>query len=214
MFSSCVLHCTKLRFTARTASSCVPLGHVSHVLSTQQYNSDCPYFSYFSFSCSCSRNLSRILGQTWSSTVSETIQKGETSIFPERETLAVTLTSLSQVTIYMRRIFSFKCRIWSYCAWFSWSLARLTLNPENVGNSFLRNVGRSPDYTALQPRRPYSFPSIFLLCNSQGARSSVIVWGTMLQAGRSWVRFPLRSLNFSIYLILPAVIWSWGRLSL
>jgi hypothetical protein len=42
----------------------------------------------------------------------------------------------------------------------------------------------------------------------------VVGWGTMLQFGRSWVRFPLRSLDFSIHLFLPAALWSWGRLNL
>jgi hypothetical protein len=36
----------------------------------------------------------------------------------------------------------------------------------------------------------------------------------MLQAGRSWVRFPMRSLDFLDYLILPAALWPWCRFSL
>jgi len=38
--------------------------------------------------------------------------------------------------------------------------------------------------------------------------------GTALHAGRSWVRFPLVSLEFFIDIILPAALWPWGRLSL
>jgi hypothetical protein len=52
------------------------------------------------------------------------------------------------------------------------------------------------------------------ICIFRGARGSVVFWGTMLQAGRSRVRFPTRSLHFSIYLILPATQWPWGQLSL
>jgi hypothetical protein len=46
------------------------------------------------------------------------------------------------------------------------------------------------------------------------ARCRAVGWGTMLEAGRSPVPFPTRSLDFSIDLILPAALWPWGGLSL
>jgi hypothetical protein len=39
-----------------------------------------------------------------------------------------------------------------------------------------------------------------------------LLWGTMLQAGTS--RFPMKSLDFSVDLTLPAALWPWGRLGL
>jgi hypothetical protein len=40
-----------------------------------------------------------------------------------------------------------------------------------------------------------------------------VVSGTALQVGRSPVWFPVESLIFFIYLILPAVVCPWGRLN-
>jgi hypothetical protein len=48
----------------------------------------------------------------------------------------------------------------------------------------------------------------------QGARGSVDVWGTTLQAGRLLIRFPMWSLNLKVGLNIPAALWNWDRLSL
>jgi hypothetical protein len=45
---------------------------------------------------------------------------------------------------------------------------------------------------------------------TQGTRVSVVGWSTMLQAGRSRVRFSTWSMDFSIDLILPAALWPLG----
>jgi hypothetical protein len=51
----------------------------------------------------------------------------------------------------------------------------------------------------------------YLLCTGALWRSG---WGTALQTGRSRVRFPMLSLDFSIGIILPIALWPCGRLGL
>jgi hypothetical protein len=49
---------------------------------------------------------------------------------------------------------------------------------------------------------------------SLAARNSLVVWGAILQAKRSAVRFLTKSLNLSIDLISQAALWPWCRFSL
>jgi hypothetical protein len=46
------------------------------------------------------------------------------------------------------------------------------------------------------------------------ARCSIFCWGTMQQAWMLLFRFPVRSLDFLIYLILTVALWPWDCLSL
>jgi hypothetical protein len=43
---------------------------------------------------------------------------------------------------------------------------------------------------------------------------SAVGSGTKLEAGRQRVRFPMRSMDSSVDVILPAALCHWGRLSL
>ena len=47
-----------------------------------------------------------------------------------------------------------------------------------------------------------------------GARGDAVGWGTALQVGRLWVRFPILWLEFFIDIISQVALWTWGLLSL
>jgi hypothetical protein len=53
------------------------------------------------------------------------------------------------------------------------------------------------------------FGYLFIYINICGIRSSVVECGTMLQAGRSWIWFLMKSMDFTIDLIFPVSLWQW-----
>jgi hypothetical protein len=67
---------------------------------------------------------------------------------------------------------------------------------------------------AMRPFNFYNFLQIYKLVTRFRAHSSLFGWGTILQAGRSQILFPMTSMEFSVYLIVLATLYSWGWLSL
>jgi hypothetical protein len=47
---------------------------------------------------------------------------------------------------------------------------------------------------------------IFYICQIIRGRRLLSGYGTMLQAGRSRIRFPMKGIQFSIYIIFPAAL--------
>jgi hypothetical protein len=58
------------------------------------------------------------------------------------------------------------------------------------------------------------FTLLLLLLLFLLACSNLVDLGTVLQAGRSWAQFPIRSVDFSIDLNPLAALFPWGRLNL
>jgi hypothetical protein len=73
------------------------------------------------------------------------------------------------------------------------------------------HVGQTPPSPSLRAQNYSSWWGWDIIYSTVLFR--VVGWGTMLYAQRSWVRFPVILLDFSIYLILPAALWPCARLS-
>jgi len=75
-------------------------------------------------------------------------------------------------------------------------------------------VMKSGSLNLLEISRPVQVCNWIAFTLYNRARGKAVGWGTVLQAGRSRVQFPMVSLDFFIDIILPAALWPRGWLSL
>ena len=76
---------------------------------------------------------------------------------------------------------------------------------------WLKSISCHPPIGSKNFRRSYICFSYLHMVQACGG---TVGWGTVLQAGRSQIRFPMVSLEFFIDIILLATLWPWGWLRL
>jgi hypothetical protein len=120
-------------------------------------------------------------------------------------TLEITLTLLSDFdkSVYCRRTVSF-------AGPFSLDHYKVYVSPFKRTNEVLRIFCNEISTVRVFPYVLFtSFILRFIVLKAPN-----FCWGTVLQAGRSRVQFPMRSLDFSIDLTLPSALLLWGRVSI
>jgi hypothetical protein len=93
-------------------------------------------------------------------------------------------------------------------------LLRLCSSPDAVKFSNIAAIWRANRNNCYHLREKYVAIKLNRTSRKWKTLCSAYGWGTALQAGKSWVPFPMRSLRFFIDLICSAALWSWSRLSL
>jgi hypothetical protein len=92
-----------------------------------------------------------------------------------------------------------------------WILTKKLVKSEMPTNSVLPYI-KNTSYGMYQTKRR-NIPNVTVIERGHTV-AQVVEALTTLQVGRSWVRFPIRSLDVSVDLILPAILRPWGQLSL
>jgi hypothetical protein len=106
---------------------------------------------------------------------------------------------------------------WGINGWFEWKIicrrSSCNIFYEREGTDFFPCILMNLDWNAMLFEVTRKKGIFFCFGLITGARGSVIGWGTILQSRRS--RDPIQMWwILSIYLILSAALWPWGRHSL